>query len=131
MKDQVQYYNQFAKQYRDDILSSANPSLWATDIKEQGPNYQAIRSRLHDQEKILLDHFDSSLPVLDLGCGFGRQALMLAKAGFQITGIDSSNVFIEIAQQLFLKQVEVGSLRPVRLVIRKLLLPILRHLLLN
>jgi len=38
-------------------------------------------------------------PVLELGCGTGRVALHLARAGFEITGLDNSPVMLKIARQ--------------------------------
>lgn len=44
-----------------------------------------------------------NLPVgaslLDLYCGYGRHAVALAKMGFQVTGIDASAPFLEIARK--------------------------------
>lgn len=38
-------------------------------------------------------------PVLELGCGTGRVALHLARAGFQVTGLDASPAMLAIAQE--------------------------------
>lgn len=43
--------------------------------------------------------------ILDLYCGYGRHAIKLAKRGFQITGVDSTVSFLEIARQ---KATEAG-----------------------
>jgi len=40
---------------------------------------------------------DKSLKILDVACGFGRHSNALAKAGFNITGVDISKGFLEIA----------------------------------
>ncbi|MFZ5917873.1 MAG: class I SAM-dependent methyltransferase [Chloroflexota bacterium] len=37
-------------------------------------------------------------PVLELGCGTGRLALHLARAGFQVTGVDHSPAMLAIAR---------------------------------
>ena len=57
-------------------------------------------------EKVWLDRFLQLLPtsaqVLDLGCGSGRTiAAYLMSQGCQLTGVDSSPVMIEMAQQQF------------------------------
>ncbi|MGH2807935.1 MAG: class I SAM-dependent methyltransferase, partial [Actinomycetota bacterium] len=36
--------------------------------------------------------------ILDVGCGPGRHALPLARAGYQVTGIDVSERFLQIAR---------------------------------
>lgn len=103
MKDQVSYYNQFGKLYAQDILDCPQPELWTTDYRKQGPVFREMQERLVIQEAFIMKYFKKEFPVLDIGCGFGRQASWLAKEGFQVTGTDSSDVFIEIAQQLFRK----------------------------
>ncbi|MDR0326406.1 MAG: class I SAM-dependent methyltransferase [Oscillospiraceae bacterium] len=37
--------------------------------------------------------------ILDLGCGFGRHSLSLARRGYFVVGVDYTKVFIEDAQQ--------------------------------
>lgn len=38
-------------------------------------------------------------PILDLYCGYGRHAIELAKQGFNVTGIDATQDFLDIAAQ--------------------------------
>ena len=38
-------------------------------------------------------------PVLELGCGTGRVALHLARAGFEVTGLDASPVMLAVAHE--------------------------------
>jgi len=38
-------------------------------------------------------------PILEVGCGTGRVLTYLAQAGFQVTGVDSSASFLEVARQ--------------------------------
>ena len=42
--------------------------------------------------------------ILDLACGYGRHSIALAKKGYDVTGIDYSKRFIEIAESEALKQ---------------------------
>jgi len=51
-------------------------------------------------------------PVLELGCGSGRVCLLLAEAGFQVTGIDSSEEMLALASR---RAEERGLLDRVRL----------------
>lgn len=39
------------------------------------------------------------MKILDLACGYGRHAIKLAKLGCQVTGLDSSKYFIELANK--------------------------------
>ena len=43
------------------------------------------------------------MKLLDVGCGPGRHAHLLAKAGIEVLGIDISEEFIEIASQKMFK----------------------------
>ena len=60
-------------------------------------------------EKAWLDHFLARIPqhskILDLGCGSGKPiADYLIRHDHKITGVDSSDVMIEMAQQNFPEQ---------------------------
>jgi 2-polyprenyl-3-methyl-5-hydroxy-6-metoxy-1,4-benzoquinol methylase len=103
MADQVSYYDQFAKLNWDSIIKCPEPHLWTTDYHERGRVYQEMKSRVEQQEQLIEQYFNRSLPVLDLGCGFGRQAYWLAKNGYMVTGVDSSSLFILLAKELFRK----------------------------
>lgn len=103
MPAQIEYYNRFGDEFKNDILACPEPHLWTTDYKEKGRVYQEIKERIAFQGRLVDKYLDKSLPVLDIGCGFGRQAYIMAKNGFTITGTDTSAVFINIAQELFKK----------------------------
>jgi 2-polyprenyl-3-methyl-5-hydroxy-6-metoxy-1,4-benzoquinol methylase len=103
MPGQINYYNLFGKQYEENILACPEPEFWTTDYDQKGRVYLEIKKRIETQKKLIAAHFNNKLPVLDIGCGFGRQAVFLAKVGFEVTGVDTSNVFIAIAQKLFAK----------------------------
>lgn len=56
---------------------------------------------------ILKEHYrkiDKSKPVLDIGTGQGRNALFLAKEGYEVDAIDESKVSIEIVSALAKKE---------------------------
>jgi len=101
MPDQVEYYNHFAELYKEDILTCPQPEFWTTDYKEKGKVYKEICQRVNYQASLIGHFFSGGLPVLDAGCGFGRQAIILAKKGFYVTGFDTSAAFIDIAMELF------------------------------
>ncbi|MBD3353815.1 MAG: methyltransferase domain-containing protein [Candidatus Lokiarchaeota archaeon] len=49
--------------------------------------------------KLLTDYFEEKHSLLDLGCGTGDEAIVLAKRGHDITAIDISPAMIEIAKK--------------------------------
>ncbi len=63
--------------------------------------YKSFKNDSYSQKE--LDFIRSKIPqhasVLDLGCGTGRHLIPLAKAGFKMTGIDSSKKLAKIAQE--------------------------------
>lgn len=103
MPGQEDYYNHFGKQHKADIIACAEPHLWTTDYHRNGKVYTEMKKRVSNQELFVDKYFDENFPVLDIGCGFGRQAYLLAKKGFNVVGIDTSKVFIDIATDLFAK----------------------------
>ena len=62
-----------------------------------------MKKRIDQQKELIAEYFTNKFTVLDIGCGFGRQAVLLAKMGFKVTGTDTSDVFIQIASKLFEK----------------------------
>lgn len=109
MPDQVDYYNQFGELYREDILNCPEPQLWTTDYQEKGRIYEEMLQRINEQTALAEQFFTDELPILDVGCGFGRQAIVLAKKGFSVVGFDTSKTFIKIAEELFRKHNLTGT----------------------
>jgi 2-polyprenyl-3-methyl-5-hydroxy-6-metoxy-1,4-benzoquinol methylase len=101
MPGQVDYYDRFGNQNRESILICPEPEFWTTDYDHKGRIYKEMKDRIDQQTSLINTHFHKADPVLDIGCGFGRQAIMLAKSGYTVTGIDTSPVFIDIAKNLF------------------------------
>jgi len=99
--DQNKYYSEFAVKYRDEILSSPDPSLWTTDLVTNGPISARMKIRIETLRRIAKEHFSVEFPVFDVGCGFGRQAFVLAKEGFTIKGTDTNEDFVELARNIF------------------------------
>jgi SAM-dependent methyltransferase len=63
---------------------------------------ETLTDELSDQQVAhLVREFDLTRPtkILDLACGFGRHANRLAALGHQVTGIDITPGFLEIARQ--------------------------------
>lgn len=47
---------------------------------------------------------DSSMSILDVGCGPGRHVLEFARRGFRVTGVDVSTTFIDIGRKRALEE---------------------------
>jgi 2-polyprenyl-3-methyl-5-hydroxy-6-metoxy-1,4-benzoquinol methylase len=101
MSGQVDYYDRFGQEFAASILDCPEPELWTTDYREKGRVYREMKLRLETQQHFIEKYFSKMEPVLDVGCGFGRQASWLAKQGYRVTGIDSSPVFVGLARSLF------------------------------
>jgi 2-polyprenyl-3-methyl-5-hydroxy-6-metoxy-1,4-benzoquinol methylase len=101
MSDQVPYYNRFGEIHAQSILDCPEPEYWTTDYSERGSVYREMKERVDRQQELIRTWFDKSHPVLDIGCGFGRQAVWMAREGFRVRGTDTSAVFISIAEKLF------------------------------
>lgn len=103
MPSQIEYYDRFGKEFKEQIIACPEPHLWTTDYAEKGRVYREIKERIEQQEKLVAHYFTNDKAVLDVGCGFGRQAYAMAQKGFVVTGTDTSKVFIQIAKELFAK----------------------------
>ena len=101
MPNQVEYYNRFGELFREDILTCPEPEFWTTDYHSRGRVYVEMVQRVKEQAALVEEFFINTTPLLDIGCGFGRQAILLAKKGFNVTGCDTSKIFIDIATELF------------------------------
>lgn len=111
MNDQIDYYDAFASSFADSILNCSDPAVWTTDMPQQGPTFQSMSRRVNMQAKLMDEYFHPGEEVLDLGCGFGRQSLVVARRGFPVLGIDSSPGFVGLAERLFAKEGLMGSFR--------------------
>ncbi|MDR0474096.1 MAG: class I SAM-dependent methyltransferase, partial [Treponema sp.] len=61
---------------------------------------------LQDWERIVVNKYfkNKNSKILNIGCGTGREAMVLAKHGFDITGIDISEKEINIAKEEAIKE---------------------------
>jgi 2-polyprenyl-3-methyl-5-hydroxy-6-metoxy-1,4-benzoquinol methylase len=103
MPSQVDYYNRFGEQYKASILACPEPEYWTTDYASKGRIYLEMKNRIDQQAALINEFFKKENPVLDIGCGFGRQSILLAKNGFSVIGTDTSESFLNIANTLFQK----------------------------
>ena len=62
----------------------------------------------------LLSEFDlqPGQHIVDIQCGFGRQAVELAKTGFNVTGVDISQTFIQgFAEKINSERLEIKAIQ--------------------
>lgn len=58
------------------------------------------KSRLKKWESMVTKRFPEKAKILDVGCGLGREAFILADMGFTVTGIDISHEVIKQVKEL-------------------------------
>lgn len=76
-----------------------NSKAWWDERYQLSPEYFYSK----EPSAFLLDHLDllpSGAKILDAGCGEGRNAVALAKKGYQVTAADFSQVALGRAQKL-------------------------------
>jgi 2-polyprenyl-3-methyl-5-hydroxy-6-metoxy-1,4-benzoquinol methylase len=88
-------------------------------MNSSGFNSRSLQQLLGKIDMYLLDllqkgYFNSPLKILDAGCGSGRNMMLLAKLGHQLTGVDQDRgVILELKDQIsrddvLVKQISVG-----------------------
>lgn len=83
------YENNWNTYYRTNYLKSGRKALW--DV----PPARAVALDREQFEQ----HFDPSLPIVDLGCGTGEQAAYLRSLYAHVVGVDVSTVAVELARE--------------------------------
>lgn len=65
-------------------------------------NYIKKVDKLHPKQeaKIFLSLIKPNSPILDLGCGYGRDAKIFSERGYKVVGIDLSEKMIETAKKI-------------------------------
>lgn len=77
-----------------------NSEFWIKDAyTDSGYSYPVGYNRLRILNKIIQDHFSEGKNLLDIGCGGGDVAIIMAQKGFNVVGLDMSEAMIEIAQK--------------------------------
>lgn len=90
----MQTYQQIAARYAERNQCKNLPRFWQEYLQRF---LEQLRASPGFQE-------NSSLPVLDVGCGPGRDSLLLAQAGFEVRAIDLSEAMLTEARQRCLNQ---------------------------
>ena len=71
----------------------------STDFDAWADVYDSVYSYVRDDIPFYVDLAEGSGgPVLELGCGTGRVAIPIAKAGVEIVGLDSSQAMLDVAE---------------------------------
>ena len=90
-----QYYSEFASKHKLQILADRDPSTWASTEAMR----KAMTKRIAVQKEIFQNYFlNRAGKVLDVGCGFGRQALILARTGYNVIACDICQSFLDIGK---------------------------------
>lgn len=87
----------------NDIGSPGTDELFTTDEAVELYVERIEDRELFPREEKVLDRYftETDTRVLDIGCGVGRVASILDDRGFEVTGIDISEPFVEKARSLF------------------------------
>lgn len=68
-------------------------SHWEKIYQHQNSDFRSYSIKI-----LIKSMLDKSIPVIDLGCGTGAQALYLAQEGFDVIGIDGSKEMLNMAR---------------------------------
>src|SRR5438128_2565024 len=76
---------------------------WSTFFDEAymtiyAPFLSTEKTRQEVEELVHLLNLPQGSAILDLGCGYGRHALLLAALGYRVTGLDRSEPLLHRAQ---------------------------------
>ncbi|MDD2714824.1 MAG: class I SAM-dependent methyltransferase [Candidatus Wallbacteria bacterium] len=66
------------------------------DLLYKDKNYSAETDYI---SKLLKRHFNNATDLLELGCGTGKHAILLAKKGYNVSGLDFSSEMLEKAEK--------------------------------
>jgi 2-polyprenyl-3-methyl-5-hydroxy-6-metoxy-1,4-benzoquinol methylase len=103
-QNQIGYYDDFFATHESSILTSPDPTIWTRGESTSDTGNaarEAMKQRVALQMDLCKSHLHSQSSTLDIGCGYGRQTVLLAELGLSVTGIDTSRAGISIAERLF------------------------------
>ena len=120
-------YDQVASNYAE--RNETRPQHW-TDRMEQFVDRLAQAAERHPipelgrpGDDIALEEYLNYIPVLDAGCGPGRDSRALAAYGLPVLGIDLSQGMLDEAQERTARRLPTGSIRYALMDLRRLELP--------
>lgn len=83
-------FHEIEKSFHDDLAETIGDPLKEIDVWEL-ESWEYIMSIIGD---------NGNKKILDVGCGFGRESIILAKKGALVTGIDISDKSIKVAREM-------------------------------
>ncbi|MEO7002392.1 MAG: class I SAM-dependent methyltransferase [Ktedonobacterales bacterium] len=120
-------YDRVARNYAE--RNETRPQHW-TDRMEQFVDRLAEAAERHPipelglpSDDITLEAYLNFVPVLDAGCGPGRDARALAEHGLPVLGIDLSQGMLDEAQERTARRLPTGAIRYALMDLRRLELP--------
>jgi SAM-dependent methyltransferase len=72
-------------------------NFYRNNAKEVAERYESV---VNDLSKHFSDAFNTGRKVLDIGCGSGRDLALLQKLGYECYGVDPTQQFVQIAQEI-------------------------------
>lgn len=97
--------NQIRDNWYEDFFQGINCEIWEKAIPAEVTNEEVdfLISELKLQ---------TGQHILDIPCGFGRHAIELSKRGFNITGVDISETFIEkLSRKIVAEKLNISAIQ--------------------
>ena len=74
-------------------------SFWKETLPVLFPESRVQEAAREVEQLLSLTGFPPGAAVLDLCCGIGRHSIQLARRGFQVTGVDRTQVYLDMAAE--------------------------------
>ena len=97
--------NQIRDNWYEDFFQGINCEIWEKAIPAEVTNGEV---------DFLIEELNlqTGQHILDIPCGFGRHAIELSGKGFEITGIDISETFIEkLTEKIFTEKLNIRAIK--------------------
>lgn len=120
-------YDRFADDYA--ARHEDMPELWAermaefVDLLAEAEERRPIAGLGRPGDDIMLDEYLNFVPVLDAGCGPGRDARALAAEGLPVLAVDLSQGMLDAAGERTARRLPRGAIRYALMDMRRLELP--------
>lgn len=77
----------------------SDAAIWERLFRHHADEFRAAAPTVHQQDCLAFLQQHRARTVLDIGCGIGRWAVYLARAGLDVSGFDLSRTGIEVARR--------------------------------